>query len=125
MTPHHPTLIAYIALAQETLQQLYERRAFDWPAEAAMPVIDPDECAAHFGVGRLQWMIVCLRTSLWYSSEPYIRFDPSLRLEKGRRLAAAGRRIEQGVPPEALDVPGYGCHPRLDDPASETDARLL
>ena len=121
---HHPTLIAYIALAQETLRQLYERRAFDWPDEAAMPVIDPDECAAHFGVGRLQWMIVCLRTSLWYSSEPYIRFDPSLRLEKGRRLAAAGRRIEQGVPPEAVDVSGYGCHPRLDDPALETDARL-
>jgi hypothetical protein len=120
---HHPTLIAYIALAQETLRQLYERRAFDWPNEAAMPVIDPDDCAAHFGVGPLQWTIVCYRTSLWYSSEAYIRFDPSLRLEKGRRLAAAGRRIEQGVPPEALDVSGYGCHPRLDDPAPETDVR--
>jgi len=113
---HHPTLVAYIALAQETLNQLHERGAFGWPEGTGVPFIDVDECAAHFGVGQTQWAEVCRRSSQWHKGSAYVRFDPSARLEKASRLRKAQREIEQGTAPEATGLAGYGPHPRLDGP---------
>jgi hypothetical protein len=113
---HHLTLVGYIALSQDVLRQLHARRAFGWPKGTGLPVIDIDECAAHFGVGQAQWAEVCRKSSAWYDIDAYIRFDPSARLAKASQLEKARREIEQGSTPEAAGVPGYGRHPRLDGP---------
>ncbi len=46
----HPNLCGYLALAQETLKQMHDRHALGWPARAATPMIDADQCARHFGL---------------------------------------------------------------------------
>ena len=111
---HHPTFVAYLALARAVLAGLHERRAFGWPEGVDAPAIDPVETAGHFGIGRAQWSVVCLHTSWWYKSYAYTRYDPSPRLEKSRRLDEAWRRIEfEGAAPEDAGVPGQGARPRL------------
>jgi len=113
---HHLTLVGYIALSQEVLRQLHQRRAFGWPEGTGVPLIDVDECAEHFGIGQAQWAEVCRKSSAWYDIDAYIRFDPSARLNKAILLEKAQHEIEQGTAPEAAGVPGYGRHPRLDGP---------
>ena len=56
----HPSLRGQIALAQAVAQALHARRAFGWPKESPIPVIDPGECAAHFGLGPAAWRVICL-----------------------------------------------------------------
>jgi hypothetical protein len=117
---HHPTFVAYLALARAVLAGLRERRAFGWPDGRDVPAIDPVETAEHFGIGRSQWGTVCLHTSWWYRSYAYTRFDPSLRLEKARRLDEAWRRIDvEGMLPEESGVPGLGARPVPDRPGDD------
>jgi hypothetical protein len=117
---HHPTFVAYLALARAVLAGFRERRAFGWPEGVDAPAIDPVETARHFGLGREQWGVVCLQRSWWYKSYAYTRYDPSLRLEKARRLDEAWRRIEfEGVAPEDAGVPGQGARPRLELPGGD------
>lgn len=121
---HHPNLRAYVALAQDVLDRLARRRAFGWPEGRPAPVIDPDECAAHFGVGPAQVATVCERTAVWYEADAFIRFDPSGRLEKARRLREAARRIEGGASPGTVGVPALEGWPGRDDPdRGPSDAR--
>jgi hypothetical protein len=40
-----------------------------------------------------------------------IRYDPSERFAKGRRMQEAARQIARGVPPEETGVPGIGVRP--------------
>jgi hypothetical protein len=105
---HHPVLRGYLALAQELLDQLHARRAFGWPEGVAAPVIDPAECARHFGMDAPKWAEVCAASASFYDRTAYIRYDPSERLEKARRYGEAGRRIAAGSPPAEAGVPGLG-----------------
>ena len=105
---HHPTFLGYLALAQDLLNQLRARKAFGWPEGAPAPVIDPAECAAHFGMKAKQWAAVCEHEKNWFSYEAYLRFDPVERLKKCQRYAVAVPRIEAGSPPDEAGVPGLG-----------------
>ncbi|MBX6313197.1 MAG: hypothetical protein IRY99_09825 [Isosphaeraceae bacterium] len=107
----HPTLRGYLALAQDLLNQLAARRAFGWPAGRPAPTIDPDECAAHFGLDRGVWADVCERSALFYDATALIRYDPSERSAKARRYRGAAARIAAGELPELAGVPGLGVHP--------------
>jgi hypothetical protein len=107
----HPTLRGYIALAQELLKQLHARHAFGWPAAAAMPVIDPDECARHFQLDREKWAEVCTRSAWFYGVTAFIRHDPAQRQAKEEAYKQAAQLIEAGNAPEQLGITGLGVHP--------------
>lgn len=107
----HPTFRGYVALAEEALTKLHERRAFGWPASAAAPVIDPRECAARFGLDRAAWAQVCegcAATNRWFA---FVRNEPAEILAKADRYARAAQAIAAGQAPETVGVPGLGEHP--------------
>ena len=90
----HPTLLGYIALAQDLLRQLRERHAFG-SVPTPVPTIDPAECARHFGLEREQWVRVCERSAWFYRVTAYIRYDPRSRKER-EEAYQAGRQAGQG-----------------------------
>jgi len=104
----HPSLRGQIALAQAVLQALHARRAFGWPKDSPIPVIDPVECAAHFGLGPAAWRFVCLWSLKFNSLAAPLRYDPSRRLQARDAYAAAADRIAAGEQPESLGLPNIG-----------------
>ncbi len=104
----HPTLVGYVALAQDLLRQLARRGAFQWPDGIAAPTIDAAECAADFRIDAGRWAEVCRRTASFYSRTANIRHDPSACESKARRYEQAAAAIEAGVPPRETNVPGVG-----------------
>ncbi len=104
----HPSLIGYTALAQAILQGLYSRQTFAWSKAAPPPVVGPSECAAHFGMDPDKWRQVCDYASWFYYHTSAIRFDSSKRLAKSTRYHEASQRIQTGVAPERVGVPGVG-----------------
>jgi hypothetical protein len=107
----HPALPGHVALSQAILNGLAGRRAFGWPDGRPAPVVDPAECARHFGVDDRAWAKVCERAADYYGKTAYIRFDPAERLAKAERYREAARRIAEGVAPAAAGVPGIGLPP--------------
>jgi hypothetical protein len=107
---HHPTLRAYVALAEALLHAFRARGAFGWP-DGSEARLDAAECARHFGMDALRWWVVCERTSEFYRWLSITRFDPRERLEKAQRYAAAARQVAAGVAPELTGVPGLGPVP--------------
>ena len=104
----HPSLRGQIALAQAVLVALHARRAFGWPRDSAVPMIDPAECAAHFGIDKAGWH----RIALWWKGfneliSP-LRYDKNLRLRKREEGIAAAARIDAGTAPEAAGLPNVG-----------------
>jgi hypothetical protein len=108
---HHPTLLGYIALAQDLLNQLYARGAFGLPRDRSAPVIDPYECAAHFGMDVEKWARVCLNSASFYVRSATMRYDPAERTAKGARYEQAAEEIRSGQRPESLGIPGLGLPP--------------
>jgi tetratricopeptide (TPR) repeat protein len=107
---HHPTLRAYVALAEAVLHALQVRRAFGSLAGSQVP-IDPAECAQHFGMNATRWWTVCERSGEFYRWVSITRYDPRERLEKADRYALAARQVAAGVAPERTGVPGLGAGP--------------
>jgi len=107
----HPNLRGYLALAQDLLERLQARHAFGWKEMTPAAAIDPDECAAHFGLDAAKWAAVCERTSLFYGRTAFMRYDPSEQLVKAHTLQQASLKILNGVSPEALGIAGLGVHP--------------
>ena len=105
----HPSLIGYTGLAQAILQELYARRAFDWPESSPTPVVTPADCAAHFGMNAERWAAVCDYAAWFYQNMAFIRFEPSDRLVKADRYHVASERIEGGSHPDAVGVRGIGA----------------
>jgi hypothetical protein len=108
---HHPTLLSYIALAQNALDQLTARQALGWPRGAPSPRIDPAECVARFQIDPERWAEVCRRSGFFYRFTAYIRYDPRRRLASVERLERAIQEIEAGKAPEETGVPGLGIRP--------------
>ena len=97
-----------LRVAQAVLGSLKSRRAFGWPADSPLPVIDPAECAAHFGLGREAWEHAARWESGFYALVGSVRYD---RSERRRRIDAARRAAEQiaaGTPPEDVGLPNLG-----------------
>jgi hypothetical protein len=86
---HHPGLIGTVALANNVLEQLQQRRAFGWPERAPVPQIEPAACARHFRLDLQKWAQVCDRSRDFYARTAYVRFDPSARLSVSDRYLRA------------------------------------
>jgi hypothetical protein len=89
----HLNLVGTIALAQEILDQLRARRAFDWPESTPVPRIDLAECARHFELDAEKWAAVCQRSAAFYARTAYVRYDPAERLDLYGRYDQAARAI--------------------------------
>jgi hypothetical protein len=113
---HHPTLLSYIALAQNALDQLATRKVLGWPEGAPSPRIDPAECVAHFQINRERWAKICDRSEFFYRFTAYIRYDPRGRLASARRFERAIKEIEAVKAPEETGVPGLGIRPTSGSP---------
>jgi hypothetical protein len=104
----HPSLRGQIALAQAVLDTLHARGAFGWPKDSAVPVVDPAECVAHFGIDKTAWH----RIALWWKGFNELmfplRYDTSLRVRKREAGIAAAAKIGAGVAPEAVGLPNVG-----------------
>ncbi len=108
----HPTFRGYLALAQNVLDQLKARRAFGWPDATPSPVIDPNECARHFGLDAARWADICEKTAMFYARIAYIRYDPSRNLAMADHYVKAAAKIAAGTPLSEIEIPGLGIEPR-------------
>ncbi len=109
----HPSLRGQIALAQAVLVALHARHAFGWPRDSAIPIVDPAECALHFGIDKSAWH----RIALWWKGfneliSP-LRYDTNLRRRKREAGIAAAAKIEAGTAPEAAGLPNVGIPARI------------
>jgi hypothetical protein len=104
----HPNLRGYLALAEAVLGGLKDRGAFGWPASTPVPVLDPQRCAAEFGVDSTAWALVCKRSAAHYGQLAFLSIDPAERIERRDSYAMAAQRIEAGTPPEDAAIPGWG-----------------
>jgi lysophospholipase L1-like esterase len=104
----HPSLRGHIALARGILEALHARRAFGWPDGVPAPVIDPAQCAAHFGLRPSDWKSVCEWGEMFYSVAARLRYDPSQCRAKQWAYKEAARRIATGEPAEAVGLPNVG-----------------
>ena len=107
----HPTLLGYIALAQDLLNQLSKRRGLGWPEGVKAPVIDPEACARHFQLDDKRWAEVCRRSAWFYEVTAFIRHDPTERQERDEAYKRAQKLIAEGQPPTRVGITGLGVHP--------------
>ncbi len=106
----HPSLKAYTALASAAIDQLRKRGAVGLPKTEAPP-LDPAVVAKEYGMDAKRWAEVARRVEAFWRVIAYIRFDPSMRLEKAKRYRAAVEKIQAGMPPEDAGFSGLGTQP--------------
>ena len=94
----HMNLAGYVALSQEMLDQLAQRRSFGWPTSMPVHHIDLKECADHFELDAAIWSKVCERSSYFYRTTAFIRFEPSERLDMARRYDQAAHDLAGRIP---------------------------
>src|SRR5262249_17537471 len=86
--------------------------AFGWgegqPGPGPEPVVTASECARHFGMDPDRWRKVCNYAASFYYHAAVIRFDPSVRRTNEARYSQASRRIQAGIAPEDVGMPGVG-----------------
>jgi tetratricopeptide (TPR) repeat protein len=107
----HPNLAGYVALTEDLMIQLRARHAFGWPDEKAVPAIDAEACARHFGLMAAQWAEVCKRDLGFFRAASYVRFDPELRNERAVEYQRAGDAIREGRSPADAGIPGWPMPP--------------
>ena len=108
----HPNLHGYAALAEDLMKQLGARRAFSWPANQPVPVVDPESCARHFGMGPEQWAQIASRDVWFYRAAAFIRYDPQFRSERASEYLRAAALIRAGRAPADAGLPGWAMPPR-------------
>lgn len=92
----HVNLAGQVALAEEILDQLKDRRFLGWPASSSLPPIEIGDCVRSFGLDAAKWAEVCRRSAGFYARCAYVRFDPADRLVMGGRYAKAAEDITSG-----------------------------
>ena len=97
-----------ICAGQAVLAALQARGAWAWPASRPAPVIDPSQCAAHFGMQPTSWKYVCAIGATTYVKMCRWTHDASERLGKAAVYDAARGHIERGAVPESLGLPNVG-----------------
>jgi hypothetical protein len=108
---HHPTLLSYIALTQNALEQIAARRPLGWPEGTPAPRIDPEACAQRFGLDQGRWATVIERTQSFYERTAYMKFDPTERNRKAAAHEEGARKVRAGLAPEETGLPGVGLRP--------------
>ncbi|WZO98376.1 hypothetical protein EP7_005437 [Isosphaeraceae bacterium EP7] len=114
----HPTLLGYMAQAQQVLDEMARRGSLNWPKGTPAPILDADACVAHFQIDRPAWTSVCGNVANFYRKIAYIRFDPRERLNLEQTWLKATAAIENGALPESLHLPGLGRRP-TENPAAD------
>src|ERR1700677_2548297 len=109
----HPSLRGQIALAQAVLGALRSRQAFGWPQDSAVPVVDPAECVAHFGIDKNAWHHIALWCKGFNELVSPMRYDTNLRSRKREAGIAAAAKIDAGAAPEAAGLPNVGIPARI------------
>ena len=104
----HPSLRGQIALAQAVLHVLHDRHVFGWPERLPAPVLDPVQCATHFGLNAGVWRYICLWGIMFYQLSSPLHYDPQPRIQLQFAFANAAERIEAGEAPESLGLPNVG-----------------
>jgi len=104
----HPSLRGQIALAQAVLAALRARGALGWRKDAAVPLVDPAKCAAHFGIDRGAWRHLAAWWRGFNELVIPLRYDPSLRSKKKEAGIVAIAHLDAGVAPEKLGLPNVG-----------------
>ena len=104
----HPSLRGQIALAQAVLLSLRARRAFGWPDGSGAPVVDPAECAAHFGIDGNTWLHLAIWWKGFNDLVLPLRYDQRLRARKRAVGVDAVSKIHAGVDPQSLGLPNIG-----------------
>jgi hypothetical protein len=109
----HPNLHGYVALAEDLLKQLGQRRAFSWPPGKPVPPVDPEACARHFGIDAARWAEVATRDEWFFRVGAYIRYDPQFRNERSSEYLRAAAAIKAGTAPADAGLPGWAMPPAL------------
>ncbi len=104
----HPSVRGQIALAQAILEALHACPSFGWTEGVPLPIIDPAQCAAHFGIDATVWQSLCGRGAMFYYANIPLRYDRSERIAKQRAFSEAAQRIARGESPEAVGLPNIG-----------------
>jgi Tetratricopeptide repeat len=108
----HPNLRGYAALAEEIINQLGSRRAFGWPADRPVPVVDCEACIHHFQLDAGRWIQICRREVWFYQSTAYIRYDPKFRNQRAAAYTRAAEALQAGWDPADAEVPGWPLPPK-------------
>ena len=118
----HPSLRADRTGAG-VLVALHARRAFGWPRDSAVPIVDPAECAPALESTKSAWQ----RIALWWKGYNELisplRYDTNLRLRKREAGIAAGGEDRGRNAPEAAGLPNVGSHKNLPLLTSRTRLR--
>jgi hypothetical protein len=104
----HPSLAGYVVLSQAILDAFSHHHALGWSKNLRRPIIDPAECARHFGLDSKAWQSVCEQGRMFYYTVSGMRRDSSLRREKHQAFAEASRRIAAGEPAESVGLANVG-----------------
>lgn len=102
----HPSLVSYVALAQEVLDRLAERRAFGWPEGRGAPRLDPAVCGEWSALDAGRWEMVCHLSASFFERIAYIHHDPDALLARARPYREAAAELEAGRPLERVAIPG-------------------
>ncbi len=92
----HLNLRGIVALANDILEQLKQRRAFGWPESIPAPRTGVNECASHFDLDARKWAEICRRSASFYIRTATVRFDPSERVRVGREYEEAAIELKAG-----------------------------
>ena len=95
--PCHPSLIGHVALAEAVIQGLHQRRVWDLPNDR-IPTLAAAECAAHFGIGKKDWIEVARKSSDTYRGTAFERYDPLDRLRTRLRQFRRQREFDTACP---------------------------
>ena len=104
----HPNLHGYVALAEDVMNQLGKRRALGWPEGTAVPVVDAEVCARHFGMSPARWALVASRDEWFFCASAYIRYDPQYRNKVASEYLRAAAAIRAGCDPASAGHAGLG-----------------
>jgi len=109
----HPSLRGQIALAQAVLLALQKTQVFGWPADSALPVIDPSECVRHFGIDTTAWRSIAAWWRGFHELVSPLRYDREIRSHKRSAAIAAVAQLDRGVAPENVGLPNVGTPARV------------
>ncbi len=104
----HPSMRGQLALAQAVLREVRNRHAFGWPDRTPAPALDPKTCADWGGLDSEAWKKICLWGVHFGNYSRWLRFDPTVRVERTARYAIAYDRLVAGEPVESLGLPNLG-----------------
>jgi tetratricopeptide (TPR) repeat protein len=104
----HLNLRGIVALANDILEQLKQRRAFGWPESIPAPRTGVNECARHFDLDARKWAAICRRSASFFIRTATVRFDPSERVRVGREYEEAALDLEAGRQPLESSNPSIG-----------------